>query len=129
MTATRGMQAAADAAGGVLSSLGKRTNDGAGLEGESELKTFRTEGPLQTSVPPITVTIAPTTTTDADPTTVATAITTPAPATTTTRVDDVNDEEEEDAEDLKGIDRSPMTRREVRLTKIAAADSRRARSR
>lgn len=118
------MQAAADAAGGVLTSLGKRTNDGAGIEGESEPKTFRTEGPPQTSVPPITVTIAPTTTADTAPTTtVATAVTTPA----TTAVDN-EDDDEEDAEDIKGIARPPMTKaREVRLdqNRKAARDSRR----
>jgi hypothetical protein len=124
------MQAAADAAGGVLTSLGKRTNDGTTIEGESEPKTFRTEGPPQTSVPPITVTIAPTTTTDVVPTTtVAAAITTPAAATTTTEpVDEDDDDDVEDAEDLKGIDRPPMTKaREVRLdqNRKAARDSRR----
>jgi hypothetical protein len=120
------MQAAADAAGGVLSSLGKRTNDGAGIEGESEPKTFRTEGPSQTSVPPIT--IAPTTTTpttDTAPTT--TAVTTPAPATATTTTT-VDEDDLEAAEDLKDIDRPPMTKaREVRLdqNRKAARDSRR----
>jgi hypothetical protein len=128
------MQAAADAAGGVLSSLGKRTNDGAGIEGESEPKTFRTEGPPQTSVPPIT--IAPTTTTttitdaaptttDAAPTTIA--VTTPAPATATTTAT-VDEDDLEAAEDLKDIDRPPMTKaREVRLdqNRKAARDSRR----
>jgi hypothetical protein len=121
------MQAAADAAGGVLTSLGKRTNDGAGFEGESEPKTFRTEGPLQTSVPPISVTMAPTftTTTDTAPTTtVAAAVTAPLSAP----VDDDDDDDVEGAEDLKGIDRPPMTKaREVRLdqNRKAARDSRR----
>jgi hypothetical protein len=118
------MQAAADAAGGVLTSLGKRTNDGAGLEGESEPKSFRTEGPPQTSVPPITAT----TTIDTAPTTtVAAAVTTPA-TTTAPAVDEDDDDDEEAAEDLKGMDRPPMTKaREVRLdqNRKAARDSRR----
>jgi hypothetical protein len=117
------MQAAADAAGGVLSSLGKRPNDGTGGEGESELKTFKadgplqtSDGPLQTSVPPII--IAPTTTTtDAS----AAAITAPSLAT-------ADDEDLETNGDLKDIDRPPMTKaREVRLdqNRKAARDSRR----
>lgn len=122
------MQAAADAAGGVLTSLGKRTNDGLGLEGESEPKSFKTsEGPLLTSVPPITATIPPAPTTT-DVAAAAAALTTPVTTTaaTTTTLDE--DDDVEAAEDFKDIDRPPMTKaREVRLdqNRKAARDSRR----
>jgi hypothetical protein len=113
------MQAAADAAGGVLSSLGKRPNDGSLGEGESEPKVFKADGPLQTSAPPIT--IAPITTTDASAS--AAAITAPSLAAA-----DDDEEDVETNEDFKDIDRPPMTKaREVRLdqNRKAARDSRR----
>jgi hypothetical protein len=109
------MQAAADAASGVLSSLGKRKNDGISGD-DSETKVPMTEIPSQTSLslplalPPLA--LPPTTRTHA--------------LALENAADD--DDDYETAEGLTSLERPPMTKaREVRLdqNRKAARDSRR----